>query len=857
MILLAVLPERFSGGMFVLSGDVLLLFNPLQISISNSYATAISTKAPLSVGIDHGVFLSDSDNKVTEFLHKLTAEKLQEKGAVNKLGNVDLDTGMIWLSATIIDSIWKLVSTNNEVVPDKFNLFVSEQSRLNFYGDFLFPLASGATLEQYLAEAPEFQINDELIECRKQLWASLHNYTIDVKKLSPAKFIHFGTTAELRSLMTDELNEYKFLEWRPNVLTNLPADSPFTGINSYVSPKSTVGKGTFIEDANIKTNCTIGENCVISNVNLETMDITLADNTVLHVLPIIGNKFCARIFHVRDNPKKSMYFRQELTPILDHYGISEDQIYGNSSDHSFWNAALFPICDSVKESLQFAMFLQKFANKEATKEEVDKWLKTERISLTFDRADTGRIIEWQKALEDQVRVERFCEKIANDVPLQMAQKVLGSGSALQRELNRINNIAKVSNISMKMKLCKAISKLIPNTYTVAGLNSAQFEDLCYNEMRNETYRVHSSLQLSEGEPCERKKETVVSLPVRVNWGGGWSDTPPYCYDFGGAVLNAAITLQGEKPVRATAKIIPQKVVQFESKDFKETSEITNVKEIFNCANPFDSFALHKASLVVSGLIDENRPLEEQLNELGGGVYLCTHVDVPKGSGLGTSSILAGACLQALADLRGRKFSPSELCDQVLCVEQLMSTGGGWQDQIGGIINGIKLIKSKPGVVQVMKTEEVPISKEALNELNERFVLIYTGQQRLARNILREIVGKVLMREQRTMEILDQIQKLAVEMSFELERGRITEFAKLLNVHWELSKELDPGTTNTCIDYIFSCCEDMIDGKFICGAGGGGFLQVILKKGVTKAALSARLEKVFQESGVKVYDTQLI
>lgn len=36
------------------------------------------------------------------------------------------------------------------------------------------------------------------------------------------------------------------------------------------------------------------------------------------------------------------------------------------------------------------------------------------------------------------------------------------------------------------------------------------------------------------------------------------------------------------------------------------------------------------------------------------------------------------------------------------------------------------------------------------------------------------------------------------------------------------------------------CEDLIDGKFISGAGGGGFLQVILKKGVSKEMLRARL-----------------
>ena len=83
------------------------------------------------------------------------------------------------------------------------------------------------------------------------------------------------------------------------------------------------------------------------------------------------------------------------------------------------------------------------------------------------------------------------------------------------------------------------------------------------------------------------------------------------------------------------------------------------------------------------------------------------------------------------------------------------------------------------------------------------------------------------------------------------------FAELLNQHWELSKQLDSGSTNTCIDQIFMVCEDLIDGQFIAGAGGGGFLQVILKKGVTREQLRQRLKGVFQDSGVDVWECELV
>ena len=150
-----------------------------------------------------------------------------------------------------------------------------------------------------------------------------------------------------------------------------------------------------------------------------------------------------------------------------------------------------------------------------------------------------------------------------------------------------------------------------------------------------------------------------------------------------------------------------------------------------------------------------------------------------------------------------------------------------------------------------------MSEDAKKELNERYALVYTGQRRLARNLLRQVVSKYLTYDEVTVDVLNKIQRLAFLIRFELEKGNIDEFAKLLTEHWELSKLLDEGCTNTCIDQIFLSIEDMIDGKFIAGAGGGGFLQVILKKGITKEMLSERLKSVFQDSGVDVWETEFL
>lgn len=78
------------------------------------------------------------------------------------------------------------------------------------------------------------------------------------------------------------------------------------------------------------------------------------------------------------------------------------------------------------------------------------------------------------------------------------------------------------------------------------------------------------------------------------------------------------------------------------------------------------------------------------------------------------------------------------------------------------------------------------------------------------------------------------------MRFELERGHIDDFAKLMDAHWKLSQMIDAGSSNTLIDQIFAAIDEYVDGRLVCGAGGGGFLQVVLKKGVSRQRVEAEI-----------------
>ena len=225
----------------------------------------------------------------------------------------------------------------------------------------------------------------------------------------------------------------------------------------------------------------------------------------------------------------------------------------------------------------------------------------------------------------------------------------------------------------------------------------------------------------------------IKLPLRVNWGGGWSDTPPYCNENGGTVLNAAILLNGERPVQVTLKRLQEYRVIFESADMDVHAEFSRIEDLQSVGDPFDSFVLQKAALLACGVIPASGgDLETVLKRLGGGIWMDTEVvGVPKGSGLGTSSILAAACVKALFEFLSVSYDEDKLYSTVLCMEQIMSTGGGWQDQVGGVTDGIKFTTSKPGLKQEIVVQHVLPDKSTMKELNDRFCIIYTGQRRLA------------------------------------------------------------------------------------------------------------------------------
>jgi len=207
-------------------------------------------------------------------------------------------------------------------------------------------------------------------------------------------------------------------------------------------------------------------------------------------------------------------------------------------------------------------------------------------------------------------------------------------------------------------------------------------------------------------------------------------------------------------------------------------------------------------------------------------------------------------------LLGVKVDQARLFDEVLCLEQMLTTGGGWQDQVGGLVGGIKLVTTKPGLPQEIQVSPARMSPETQAELADRLRLVYTGQQRLAKNLLRAVMGRWMARDPEMVWIQKEIARLARAMRDALKNGDLDQFGALLTEHWVLNKRMDPGCTNPFIDGLFDIMKPYINGGKLAGAGGGGFAILIARDRGAARDLASALESTYSGTPVAIWPTAI-
>lgn len=335
--------------------------------------------------------------------------------------------------------------------------------------------------------------------------------------------------------------------------------------------------------------------------------------------------------------------------------------------------------------------------------------------------------------------------------------------------------------------------------------------------------------------------------VRIDVAGGWTDTPPYCLNSGGNVVNLAIELNGQQPLQVYVRRCAEPHIVCRSIDLGAQEVIDTYDELslFNKVN--SPFSIPKAALALCGFLpqfaqDPAPTLRRQLEEFGCGIEITLLSAIPAGSGLGTSSILAATVLGALSDFCGLGWDKMTICDRTLLLEQLLTTGGGWQDQYGGVLHGVKLLQSARGFVQTPVTRWLPDRLWTDSENRACHLLYYTGITRTAKTILAEIVRGMFLNSAPHLAILNDMKEHALQMFEAIQRGSMADYGRLVRLTWNQNKALDSGTEPPLVTQLCSRIDDLCAGYKLPGAGGGGYLYMVAKDPEAAARIKHILTK---------------
>ncbi|GBM90595.1 L-fucose kinase, partial [Araneus ventricosus] len=356
-------------------------------------------------------------------------------------------------------------------------------------------------------------------------------------------------------------------------------------------------------------------------------------------------------------------------------------------------------------------------------------------------------------------------------------------------------------------------------------------------------------------------QVTAECPARIDIQGGWSDTPPICYELGGSVVNIALLIDGKKPIgsRAFRTREPYITLKIGLREITQVIVIKDMKDVLNYDQPNAQGALLKAALICANIVDVNceKSLEEQLlGNFGGGFEIQSWSLLPQGCGMGTSSILAGAIVAVLWTVTGKSFDKSSVIHAVLYVEQLLTTGGGWQDQVAGITGGVNRGYSEPTFPLHVQVEPLQIQTSILEKLNAHFLLIYTGKVRLAKNLLQNVIRNWYAREETIVRCFKDLITHSFEMKAALLNGDFPEIGRLMDIYWEQKKILAPGCEPASVKEIMDIIKPLCYGQLLVGAGGGGFMSVLTKEPNAKEVIKAALQKYKEHQKLSIHDVTI-
>ena len=360
-------------------------------------------------------------------------------------------------------------------------------------------------------------------------------------------------------------------------------------------------------------------------------------------------------------------------------------------------------------------------------------------------------------------------------------------------------------------------------------------------------------------------------PVRIDIAGGWTDTPPYCLMEGGNVINLAIELNGQPPLQAYVKPSKDYRIVLRSIDLGAVEVVETTEQLLDFMHVGSPFSIPKAALVLAGFGNSSPSLHtpslltpslhtpsllQKLEAFGSGIELTLLSAIPAGSGLGTSSILAATVLGALNDFCGLGWDKNEIGHRTLMLEQMLTTGGGWQDQFGGVLGGVKLLQTGRGFAQNPQVRWLPNDLWTQPEYRPCHLLYYTGITRTAKQILAEIVRRMFLNDNAELRLLREMKEHTMEMYEAIQQNDFQRMGLLMRKTWQQNQALDSGTNPPAVASLTDLIDDLCLGYKLPGAGGGGYLYMIAKDPEAAARIKQILSDHRQNKNARFVEMDL-
>jgi D-glycero-alpha-D-manno-heptose-7-phosphate kinase len=298
-------------------------------------------------------------------------------------------------------------------------------------------------------------------------------------------------------------------------------------------------------------------------------------------------------------------------------------------------------------------------------------------------------------------------------------------------------------------------------------------------------------------------------PLRLGFAGGGTDVSPYSDEFGGYVLNATIDKY------AYATLIPRKKgLRFHAADIGVVWE----------GEASEGVPLQRGVELHIGVY--NRVVRDYLGGKPVPLELITHSEAPPGSGLGSSSTMVVALLQAFVEFFALPLGEYEIAQLAYSIEREdLGFAGGKQDQYAATFGGFNFMEFYHDRVIVNPLRVNPAN---IAELESSLVLFYTGVSRESANIIKEQTQHVVQRDASRIQALHDVKAQSVRMKEAVLRADWEKFATSLRSGWEAKKRMASSISNTTIDQVYDAAiaAGALGGK-VSGAGGGGFMMFIV------------------------------